>query len=82
VTGGEMAGWATLAAALWAAGYLAACAWWPYAACRRCSGTGRKMSPSGKYWRPCRRCKGSATRVRLGRRLWDRLVRFKDSAVG
>jgi hypothetical protein len=77
-----MAGWAILAAVLWAAGYLCACAWWPYAACRWCSGAGRKMSPSGKYWRPCRRCKGSATRVRFVRRVWDRLVRFKDSAVG
>ena len=51
--------------------YLAACAWWPYAACRRCHGTGRHRSPSGKAWRPCRRCKGSGRRVRIGRRLWD-----------
>lgn len=53
-----------------AAGYVTACAWWPFAACRRCAGAGKRRSPSGKAWCPCRRCKGTGARVRLGRRLW------------
>lgn len=49
--------------------YVAACAWWPFAACRRCSGTGKRRSPSGRAWRPCGRCDGTGRRVRIGRRI-------------
>ncbi|MBP2370683.1 hypothetical protein [Pseudonocardia parietis] len=49
--------------------YVAACVWWPYAACRRCSGTGKRRSPSGRAWRPCGRCDGTGRRVRAGRYL-------------
>lgn len=38
--------------------YVTACWLWPYAACSRCSGAGKRRSPSGKAWRPCRRCGG------------------------
>jgi hypothetical protein len=51
--------------------YLAACAWWPFMACRRCSGTGKRRSPSGKAWRPCGRCDGSGKRIRLGRYVYE-----------
>jgi hypothetical protein len=51
--------------------YLGACAIWPYCSCRRCLGTGKHRSPSGKNWRQCRRCRGSDRRVRLGRRVYD-----------
>lgn len=54
-----------------AAGYVAACAWWPFAACRWCRGTGRSRSPSGRAWRPCWRCGGDGRRVRFGRRVFD-----------
>lgn len=57
-----------LAAAL---AYIGACAWWPFTACRRCSGSGRRRSPSGRAWRPCRRCKGTGARLRVGRSVWD-----------
>lgn len=57
-------------AAVWAAGYLFACAVWPFAACDRCSGSGQHRSPSGRAWRDCRRCKGTGRRIRTGRRLW------------
>lgn len=57
-------------ALVWAAGYFAACAFWPYAACRKCDGSGRHRSPSGRAFRFCRQCKGGGRRVRTGRRVW------------
>lgn len=54
------------------AGYLAVCALWPYTACRRCHGTGRHRSPTGRSWRKCGRCGGSGQRRRAGRRLLGR----------
>lgn len=53
--------------------YTAACAFWPYMACRRCKGAGKRRSPSGKAWRPCPRCVGTGRRVRLGRRVYEAL---------
>lgn len=73
--------WAVVAAIVWALGYAAACAMWPYAACRKCEGRGTFRSPSGKAWRRCRRCKGSGARVRTGRRIWVWLVGVKRSAI-
>lgn len=51
-------------------GYVAACWLWPFAACMRCGGDGKRRSPSGRAWRRCRRCKGTGERVRVGRRVW------------
>lgn len=64
-----------LAALLWAAGYLAACRWWPYTRCRRCDGGGRRGQPGAKRtaWRLCPRCHGNGRRLRLGRRLINSL---------
>ena len=33
-------------ALVWTAGYLFACWWWPYRACRRCHGAGKLPSPA------------------------------------
>lgn len=55
------------------AGYVLACAVWPFASCGRCSGSGKKRSPTGRAWRACGRCGGSGRRVRLGRFLWESL---------
>jgi hypothetical protein len=63
---------------LWLAGYVAACAIWPYTKCGRCKGKGRHPSPTGKAWRTCRRCKGSGARIRRGRHVWNAL-RAKSS---
>lgn len=52
-------------------GYIAACAWWPFAACLRCHGTAKLRSPSGKAWRHCPRCAGTGRRVRVGRRVYE-----------
>jgi hypothetical protein len=53
--------------------YFAACAVWPFAACRKCRGAGRRRSPSGRAWRYCHRCGGSGARLRTGRRIWNYL---------
>lgn len=58
-----------------AVGYIGACAWWPFMACRRCGGSGRKRSPSGKAWRSCPRCGGSGNRIRFGRRAYELFTR-------
>jgi hypothetical protein len=61
-------------------GYVAACAVWPFAACRKCDGAGRRRSPSGRAWRYCHRCHGTGARLRTGRRIWNHLHRtWKDS---
>lgn len=59
---------AAILATVW---YVAHCAWWPFAACRRCDGAGKFRSASGRTWRRCRRCKGSGERLRRGRRIWN-----------
>lgn len=56
--------------------YVLACAVWPFAGCRRCGGSGKRRSPSGRAWRECRRCIGSGRRVRAGRRLYE-VVQFR-----
>lgn len=80
VNGAELIAWLVVAGILWLAGYAVACRVWPYAACRRCGGGGRKKSPSGKYWRPCRKCKGGGTRLRTGRRIFNWLAGHKGAA--
>jgi hypothetical protein len=54
-------------------GYITACAVWPFGTCRKCSGSGRHRSPSGRAFRYCHRCKGTGARLRTGRRIWNYL---------
>ncbi|MFC7622462.1 hypothetical protein [Microlunatus sp. GCM10028923] len=49
--------------------YGLACWIWPFSACRRCDGSGKRRSPSGRAWRDCGRCKGTGKRLRLGWRI-------------
>ena len=56
-------------------GYIGACAYWPFGACRKCGGTGKARSITKKFWRPCYRCDGTGRRVRIGRRLYDHIRR-------
>lgn len=53
------------------AGYAAACWLWPITDCRKCGGSGKHRSPTGKAWRKCRRCKGSGSRIRTGRKAFN-----------
>jgi len=54
-------------------GYIAACVVWPFGTCRKCGGSGRHRSPSGRAFRYCHRCGGTGARLRTGRRLWNYL---------
>jgi hypothetical protein len=74
-------GWLVLGLILWGLAYLAQCAWWPFAHCRRCEGRGRHSRKDGKVWRRCRRCKGSGARLRLGRRVWNRFAKVRKNAT-
>ena len=71
-------GTVALVAVVLLAGYSWACAFWPLSACGRCSGTGRRRSPSGKHWRPCKRCSGTGRRIRIGRRVFTALSTHRD----
>jgi DnaJ-class molecular chaperone len=60
--------------ALITTGYAVACAYRPFADCRRCRGTGRWRSVTRRAVTRCPRCWGTGIRLRTGRRLFD-LVR-------
>lgn len=78
------AGGAFLLIAIGAGGigfYLLVCRIWPFRACGRCNGLGRRHAPSGKAWRDCPRCKGTGRKLRIGRRLWNHAERAKRNAI-
>lgn len=62
--------WLILIGSIWAAGYAFACWIWPFTNCRRCHGSGKRPSPTGRAFRHCGRCTGSGARLRIGRVLW------------
>ncbi len=57
--------------------YIVTCLVWPFASCRKCGGTGRFASPSGRAWRDCRRCDGRGRRLRTGYRVLRALRSFR-----
>lgn len=55
-------------------GYLLACWLWPFAACRRCHGSGKRRALIGRYsFGLCRRCHGDGYRLRVGRHVLNYL---------
>jgi hypothetical protein len=60
-------------------GYVLACWLWPFTACRRCDGHGRRRAPFGRAFRLCRRCDGAGRRLRLGRRAYNATRRINAS---
>ena len=52
-------------------GYGVACWIWPFKPCRRCTGTGKRRSPTGRALRLCRPCRGTGLRLRAGRWLYN-----------
>lgn len=60
--------------------YALACWIWPFKACRKCDGTGKKRSPSGRAFRLCRRCDGTGRRLRAGRWIYNRLSGIRRDA--
>ena len=75
---GQLIGWTAVAAAIWLVWLIFESCFWPFKACRRCKGGGRRASPMGRAFRTCVKCKGSGRRVRLGRRLWTKAGITKD----
>ena len=61
-------------------GYAMACWIWPFKACRRCDGLGRRRSPSGRAYRHCRRCHGTGGRLRAGRWIYNFLSNTRRAA--
>lgn len=60
--------------------YIVACAAWPFKHCRRCGGTGKLASPTGRAVRLCPRCRHTGLRLRAGRRLWNHLRRLHNDS--
>lgn len=60
--------------------YTLACWIWPFRTCRRCAGTGRRRSPTGRAFPYCRRCRATGARLRAGRWLHNRLTRIRRDA--
>jgi hypothetical protein len=54
------------------------CWLWPFGACRRCHGTGKRRSPFGRAFGICRRCHGDGRRLRIGRRIINGLRELHD----
>jgi hypothetical protein len=69
-----------LAALALTLGYAVACWIWPFKACRKCGGDGKKRSPSGRAFRLCRRCTGTGRRLRAGRWIYNRLSSVRRDA--
>ena len=61
--------------------YFSTCWIWPFTACRKCEGTGRRRSPSGRAFRYCHRCKGTGARLRFGRRVLNLIRRLHRDAT-
>ncbi|MBM2620410.1 hypothetical protein JIG36_33355 [Actinoplanes sp. LDG1-06] len=70
----------TLASLAVTVGYAAACWIWPFKACRKCDGSGKRRSPSGRAFRLCRRCEGTGRRLRAGRWIYNRLSGIRRDA--
>jgi len=61
--------------------YAVACWVWPFTACRRCHGLGKRRSPSGRAWRYCHRCKGTGARLRTARRIYHHLTHTRTEGT-
>jgi hypothetical protein len=59
-------------------GYVAGCWLWPFGACRRCKGSGKRRSPFGRAFGLCRRCDGTGRTLRTGRRILNALRQLHD----
>ncbi len=60
--------------------YALGCWLWPFGACRRCKGSGKRRSPFGRAFGLCRRCHGDGRRLRTGRRVINALRELHDKA--
>lgn len=82
MSGAALVFWVVLAVVVATPVYGVVCSLWPFTSCRKCKGSGRRRSPSGKNYGRCRRCKGGGERLRLGRRVMNRLGLAKNKLIG
>ena len=54
---------------------------WPFGACRRCKGSGKRRSPFGRAFGLCRRCGGDRRRVRIGRWIINSVRELHDKGI-
>ena len=59
-------------------GYGLGCWLWPFGACRRCQGTGKRRSPFGRAFGLCYRCDGTGRTLRIGRHIINALRELHD----
>lgn len=76
-----LSGLLLLTLALVTFGYGLGCWIWPFGACRRCKGTGKRRSPFGRAFGLCRRCGGDGRRLRVGRRIINSLRELHDKGT-
>ena len=57
------------------------CWLWPFGACTRCRGSGKRRSPFGRAFGDCRRCDGSGKSLRIGRRIVNSLRELRDKGT-
>ena len=69
-----------LAAVIVTACYLLGCWLYPFGACRRCKGTGKRRSPFGRSFGLCRRCDGTGRTLRIGRHIINALREIHGKA--
>lgn len=67
-----------VSAVLLTLGYGMGCWLWPFSACTRCQGNGKRRSPFGRAFGDCRRCDGTGRSLRYGRRLINALRELHD----
>ncbi|WP_030442922.1 hypothetical protein [Actinoplanes subtropicus] len=61
--------------------YGVGCWIWPFGACRKCKGSGKRRSPFGRAFGLCRRCGGDGRRLRIGRRIINSLRELHDKGT-
>ena len=61
-------------------GYVLGCWLWPFGACRRCKGSGKRRSPFSRAFGDCRRCDGTGRSLRIGRRILNSLRNLHDKS--
>jgi hypothetical protein len=59
--------------------YFLGCWLFPFGACRRCKGTGKRRSPFGRSFRLCPRCDGTGRTLRIGRHIINALRERHDN---
>jgi len=76
----SLAGFLFAALTLVTLGYGFSCWLWPFGACRRCHGSGKRRNPFGRSFGLCRRCGGDGRRLRVGRRVINGLRELHDKS--